>query len=110
MRARVRGLSLRVKNIDAHVAVDLQRPGGGEHEQPGMRVEHRFLQLDRAHAKRVAHDDHGELDQHDIEAAPRRRPADSGDGAVDAVGDLPGDVLDAAVHGFGRLSSLCATT
>ncbi len=53
----------------------------------GMRVEHRFLQADRADAERIAHDDHGEFGQHDEEAAPRRGAADGRDGAIDAVGD-----------------------
>ena len=63
-----------------------------------MRVEDGFLQADRAHAERVAHDDHGELDEHEVEAAPNRRPADGRNGAIDAVGE----VLDGVAHGFGR--------
>ena len=79
-RARAR---LRIEDIDPHMAVDLQRPGGGQHEQRGMGIEHRFLQADRADAERIAHHHHGEFGQHDVETAPRRRAADGRNGAVD---------------------------
>ena len=86
-RARLR---LRVEDIDADVAADLQRPGGREHEQRRVRVKNGFLQADPADAERIAHHHHGEFGEHDEDAAPRRRPADGRSDAVDAVGEKHG--------------------
>ena len=76
----------------------LQRPGGGEHEQGGMRVEHRFLQLDRAQAERIAHHDDGKLRDHDVEAAPGSRAPDRRGAAIDTGCDGLGEALNAATH------------
>ena len=87
---------LRVKNVDPYVAVDLERPCRREHEQRRMSIKHQFLESDRTHPERVAHDDDGELDEYDEQAAPYRTPADRCDDAIDAVGD----VFDSASHRF----------
>ena len=49
------------------MTVDLKNPGGGKHEQRGMRVKHRLLQADGAEDEEVPHRHDGEFGNHDVE-------------------------------------------
>ncbi len=56
---------LLIEDVDADVAVALQGPGGGAHENERMAVHHRFLQGDCADAEAIAqyHHDGGANDE-----------------------------------------------
>ena len=55
-----------VKDVDADMTIDLKNRGGGEHDQRGISVEHRFLQADGAEAEEISRRHHGELGNHDV--------------------------------------------
>ncbi len=70
IQARVRAVTLLVKNIHAHVAVMFQRVGGAEHEHDGVQVGDRLLQGNRADVEQVAQDYHDECEQYHAECQP----------------------------------------
>src|SRR5262249_43127571 len=88
---------LRVENVDPHMPALLERPGRRQQDQPGMRIEHRFLEADRADPERVAQHDYCEFRGNDVERTPDSDPTDRRRGAIDGVGDA----RDRVSHGYG---------